>query len=102
MLVRNKKDVIDRLSASGEALSNFGVKRYGLFGSFLRGNETEKSDVDLLVEFQPGRKSFDSFMNLSYFLEELFGRKVDLVTPESLSPHIGPKILAEIEYGIID
>jgi predicted nucleotidyltransferase len=41
-------------------------------------------------------------MNLAFFLEDLLGRKVDLVTPESLSPHIGPKILAEVEYGVID
>ena len=41
-------------------------------------------------------------MNVAFLLEEVFGRKVDLVTRESLSPYIGPKILAEVEYGVID
>lgn len=102
MLVENKQQIFQRLSANGKALENFGVKRFGLFGSFAKGNQHSESDIDLLVEFEPGRKSFDRFMSLSFYLEELLGRKVDLVTPESLSPHIGPKILAEIEYGVID
>src|SRR5919205_76496 len=55
-------------------------------------------DVDILVEFEEGRKSFDNFMRLSFFLEELFGRRVELLTAESLSPHIGPHILREVEY----
>ena len=71
-------------------------------GLFVKNEQTAESDLDLLIEFKPGRKSFDNFMDLSFLLEEMFGRKVDLVTPESLSPHIGPKILAEVEYGLID
>jgi predicted nucleotidyltransferase len=54
------------------------------------------SDVDLLVEFIPEKKSFDNFMELSFFLEGLLGRKVELVTPQSLSKHIGPHILNEV------
>lgn len=85
-----------------EAIGRFGVNRYGLFGSFVNGRQNAESDVDLLVDFRPGTKSFDSFMELAFFLEEILGRKVDLVTRESLSPYIGPKILAEVEYGLID
>ncbi len=47
-------------------------------------------------------KTFRSFMDLAFFLEDIFGRKVDLLTPEALSPHLGPKILAEVEYDVID
>ena len=83
-------------------MNELGVQRLGLFGSFVRGEQNDDSDVDLLIEFRPGRKSFDSFMELSFLLEEILGRKVDLLTPESLSPYIGPKILAEVEYGLID
>jgi predicted nucleotidyltransferase len=75
-----------------------GVKRLGLFGSFLRGEQDEDSDVDLLVEFDPGKKTFDGFIGLVFLLEELLGRRVELVTPESLSPYIGPRILNEVKY----
>lgn len=102
MQVQSKEDLLRQLTDNHAAIGNFGVHRYGLFGSFAKGAQDSESDVDLLVEFEPGRKSFDNFMNLAFFLEELLGRKVDLVTPESLSPHIGPKILAEVEYGVID
>ena len=53
--------------------------------------------MDILVEFVPDKHSFDNFMELSFFLEEIFGRKVELVTPEGLSPHLGPYILQEME-----
>ena len=85
-----------------DALGRMGVCRYGLFGSFVTSKQNDASDIDLLVEFRPGTKSFDSFMSLAFFLEDILGRKVDLVTKESLSPYIGPKILAEVEYGLID
>jgi len=77
---------------------SLGVKRLGLFGSFVRGEQHVTSDVDLLAEFEPGQKSSDHFMQLSFLLEALLGRAVELVTPEALSPHIGPYILKEIEY----
>ena len=85
-----------------QAFDRLGVHRFGLFGSFAKGEQNAESDVDLLVEFRPGEKSFDRFMEISFLLEEILGRKVDLITPESLSPHIGPKILVGVEYGLID
>jgi hypothetical protein len=78
-------------------IKGYGVNKLGLFGSFAKGSFTETSDIDLLVEFKPEEKTFDNFMNLSFFLEELFGRKVELVTPQSLSKFIGPYILKEVE-----
>ncbi|MFH1116095.1 MAG: nucleotidyltransferase family protein [Pseudomonadota bacterium] len=81
-----------------EQIRSFGVKRLGLFGSFVRGQQTEGSDVDLLVEFETGRKTFDAFIQLAFLLEDLLGRRVELVTTESLSPHIGPHILKEVKY----
>jgi predicted nucleotidyltransferase len=102
MLVQNKEQIFQRIKDNRDALGVFGVCRFGLFGSFVTGKQDAESDVDLLVEFRPGTKTFDSFMSLAFFLEDILGRKVDLVTRESLSPYIGPKILAEIEYGLID
>ena len=90
------------MTGSAAAASSFGVRRFGLFGSFARSEQDHESDIDILVDFDPEKTSFENFMNLAFFLEDLLGRKVDLVTPESLSPHIGPKILAEVEYGVVD
>lgn len=78
------------------------MKKIGLFGSFVRGHQNADSDVDLLVEFEPDKKTFDNFINLSFFLEDLLKHRVELVTRESLSPYIGPHILAEIEYVALD
>lgn len=77
-------------------LTALGVTGIGVFGSFVTGRQTPASDVDILVEFAPDRHTFDNFMDLSFFLEDILGRKVELVTPESLSPHIGPHILREV------
>jgi len=86
------------MQAHQSQIRAFGVRRLGLFGSFARGQQNESSDIDLLVEFDPRQKTFDAFMNLCFFLEDLLQRRVELVTPESLSPYIGPHILREVEY----
>jgi len=95
--VTSKAQAIERLQSAREKLASLGVKGLGLFGSLVTGQHTPVSDVDILVEFAPERHTFDCFMDLSFFLEEILGRRVDLVTPESLSPHIGPHILREVE-----
>lgn len=99
MAVNNKAELFSALLRNQLRLRQYGVKRCGVFGSFASGKQTAASDVDILVEFEPGEKSFDNFMKLAFFLEETFGRKVELVTPESLSPYIGPHILREVEYA---
>lgn len=93
----SKQDILDRLRSVEDQVRGLGVRRMSLFGSFVRDNPGSDSDVDLLVEFQPGQKSFDNFMALSSFLDELFQRPVELVTFDSLSPYIGPRILDEAE-----
>ena len=97
--VHTKADVVTLLESYRAELKALGVSKCGLFGSFVRDVDVkEESDVDVLIAFEPGKKTFDNFMALSFRLEELFGRSVDLVTTESLSPHIGPHILKEVEY----
>jgi predicted nucleotidyltransferase len=76
----------------------WGVRRGGVFGSFRHDAAREGSDVDLLVEFEPGQKTFDHFLALAGFLEGALQRPVELVTPEARSPHVGPHILREVEY----
>jgi predicted nucleotidyltransferase len=102
MAVTTKEEVFTLLRRNGAQLRRYGVERISVFGSFARGKPSDVSDVDLLVEFEPGRKSFDNFLGLAEFLEELFGRKVDLVTPESLNPRFGHHILSEAEHATIN
>ena len=97
-----KNAVLESFREHEAELRAFGVRRLGLFGSFVRDQATTHSDVDLLVEFAPGRKTFDAYMRLVFFLEDLLGRPVELVTLEALSPHLGPHILRETEYVAFD
>jgi predicted nucleotidyltransferase len=91
-----KQDLMIAISENRDIIKSFGVNGLGIFGSFSKGTAVETSDVDLLVDFIPEKKSFDNFMDLSFFLEGLFGRKVELVTRQSLSKYIGPHILNEV------
>jgi len=97
----HKRDIIDLLQMNEPAIRAFGVHRLGLFGSFRRDEARADSDVDLFVEFEPGAATFDPFMDLSFYCEDLFGRRVEIVTPNSLSPYLGPRILAEVEYVVV-
>jgi predicted nucleotidyltransferase len=90
-----KEDIIGRLQPAEAQIRSLGVRRLALFGSVARGEARPDSDVDLLVEFAPGQKTFDRFLALSELLETLLECPVELVTTEALSPFIGPHILAE-------
>lgn len=96
--VKNKKNIIRILRDNDKILKNFGIKKLGIFGSFVRGEQTDRSDVDLLAEFDKNLKTFDNFMKAVLFLEELLGIPVELVTEESVSPYIKPHIMKEVEY----
>ncbi|HDP25252.1 MAG TPA: nucleotidyltransferase [Deltaproteobacteria bacterium] len=96
--VTTKDDIITRILGEKEQLVRFGVVSIGLFGSFVRGDQNSSSDVDILLEFTPDKHTFDNFMEVSFLLEDLLGRKVEIVTRESLSPHIGPLILKEVVH----
>lgn len=95
-----RQDVMDRLREGEAVIRSLGVARLGLFGSFRRDAAGPASDVDLLVEFVPGQKSFERFDALACWLEDRLRRPVDVVTPEALSPYIGPRILADVEYVV--
>ena len=99
--IRTKEYILRLISKNRARIRALGVSRIGLFGSFARGDQQRESDIDLLVDFEPRRKTFDHFMELSFFLEEALQRHVELVTPESLSPHLKPHILAEVEYAAL-
>ena len=90
--------VFRTLESNKPALSNFGVSRLGLFGSFVRNQQNENSDIDILVEFTLGKKTANRFLDLAFFLENLFHKKVDLLTPEALTPGMKTRILGEVKY----
>ena len=95
--VLNRDQASERLSGCEPEVRALGVVRLALFGSVLRGEADAQSDVDLIVQFAPGAKSYGRFLALSELLEAHLGRPVELVTIEALSPFIGPRILAEAQ-----
>ncbi|MFA4924867.1 MAG: nucleotidyltransferase family protein [Ignavibacteriaceae bacterium] len=88
--------IIEILKSHRELLKKYSVIRIGLFGSFSRNESTKRSDIDLLVEFED--KSFDNFIDLAFELENIFGRKVDLLTKKGISPYIFPLVQNEIRW----
>ncbi len=94
----DKRVILDQLQKNSDTIRGFGIDRIGLFGSYVRNEANEQSDIDFIVEFKPNRKSYKNFMKLVSFLKTLFNDKIDVLTDKSLSPHIGPHILKEVEY----
>jgi hypothetical protein len=96
--VDSKVKVLQIINENRQAIRLLGVSRLGLFGSFVRDEPTKESDVDFIVEFEQGKKTYKNFLALAEFLESLLHRNVELVTPQSLSPYIGPHIIKTVEY----
>ena len=70
-----------------------------LFGSYLRNEQSEKSDIDLLIDFEPEKENFDNYMAVYDLFEGLFkNEKIEIVTKNGLSKYIGPKILKDVMY----
>lgn len=92
-----RADVETCVVAARAEILGLGVRRLALFGSVQRNTARPDSDVDILVEFEPGAKTFERFLDLGELLEAAFDRPVELVTTESLSPFLGPHILAEAQ-----
>lgn len=91
--------ILETLGAHRDQLRALGLHRIGLFGSRARGEAREGSDFDFLVEFEPGAKTFDNYMDLKELLEELFEAPVDLVIPETLKSRLREGILRETVYA---
>ena len=94
---RKKSIVLKKLTVAAPAIrTQFGVTKIGIFGSFARGEQTKKSDVDVLVDFAQGYATLHNFVGLADYLEALFRRKVDLLTESSLSNLIRPYIEKDV------
>lgn len=86
MKIKNKKEIIEKLEQNKKEIISFGVKKIGLFGSFLKGKQKRGSDVDILVEFH--NVTFDNYTDVLLLLERLFKSKVDLVIESDLRPEL--------------
>jgi predicted nucleotidyltransferase len=94
-----KEHIIAQLHSIKSTLSEYGVQHIGLFGSYVRNEQSPDSDIDLLIDFEPGKEKFDNLMAVYDLFESLFrNEKIEVVTRNGLSPHIGPKILEEVMY----
>ena len=95
----NKKSVLNSLSSLKTPLMAVGVSQLGLFGSTVRGENTRKSDIDILIDFSAGQETYLNFIDACSILQSAFGKtKLDVVTKKGLSPYIGEAILKEVEY----
>jgi len=97
--MKRQEDTLKILTEQKQYLvQNFGVEEIALFGSYARGEENEESDIDILIQFKEGYKTFDNYMELKFYLEELFGKTVDLVIKSAIKPRLKPYILEEAKY----
>ena len=92
------RSVVQTLATQKASLQQFGLKRIGIFGSTARGESSVASDIDLLLDFDPAKKTYKNFIASTTFLEKLLQRPVDAVTPQALSPYIKPHIEKDITY----
>lgn len=97
---QNLKDILDILKTNKQTmLDEFGVTDIAVFGSYVRGSQHKKSDLDVFVELKPGHKTFDNYMELKFFLQKIISRTVDLVIKESVRKELKPMIFREAVHA---
>lgn len=96
-MIRDSQQILKIIEENLETIRGFGVRSLGLFGSAVRGEATDSSDLDFIVELD--KKTFDAYMDLKKFLEKLFGCKVDLVLKDNIKPRLREPILKETVYA---
>jgi uncharacterized protein len=95
----DREQVLQAVADQHDRLRARGVRRLGLFGSIARAEARPESDLDFVIEFEPGRKTFDNYMEVKDLLEKLFGCQVDLVIAEVIKPRLRHRILSEAIYA---
>ena len=95
----NKENILSTLKSKEREFSKFGIKSIGLFGSYARDEQSEDSDIDILIDFESYKENYDNFMMVYDIIDKLFiNQRVEIVTKNGLSPYIGPYILKEVKY----
>lgn len=94
-----KKEIKSLITSNAELFRQYGISNIGLFGSYASQEQKEDSDIDILIDFERDKETFDNFMSVCNLLEQVFtGHRVEVVTKGGLSPYIGPHILKNTEY----
>jgi hypothetical protein len=98
MFASNRDEVVTKIKNHRRALKRYGVKSLALFGSTARNKMRKGSDVDVLVQFD--KSTWANYIGLKFYLEDLLGREVDLVTPKALKPATKPSIEKDLLYVV--
>lgn len=94
-----KEKILSGIDSNRELIKRFGIIMVGLFGSYAREEQTETSDIDILIDFEPDKENFDNYIAACDVFEKMFqNEKVEIVTKNGLSPYIGQRILNEVIY----
>jgi len=94
-----KEYILTSIKRHKREFTQLGIRNIGLFGSYLSGEQSDKSDIDILIDFEPDKENYDNYMAVYDIFEKLFvNEKIEIVTKNGLSPYIGPKILNEVLY----
>ncbi len=94
-----KDYILSTIRSHKTELTRFGIRNVGIFGSYVRNEQSKESDIDILIDFDPDKENFDNYMAVYDYIEKLFkNEKVEIITKNGLSPYIGPKILKEVMY----
>lgn len=94
----NRNDVVTVLKSKRTAIKRYGVQSLALFGSAARNRLRKRSDVDILVQFS--QPTWANYIGLKFYLEDLLGREVDLVTPKGLKPAVRPSVERDLLYVV--
>jgi predicted nucleotidyltransferase len=97
--MKTSEYILSSIKSKKSEISRYGIRAIGLFGSYARGEQSDTSDIDILIDFEPDKENFDNYMAVYDIFEKLFkNQRVEIVTKNGLSPYIGPKILNEVKY----
>jgi len=95
------KDILRKIRENRAEIKKFGVRKIGIFGSYVRGEQREDSDIDIIVEFEKDKATLENFLDLAEYLERLLGRRIDLITIEGLRSIRIDSIRKEIEESVV-
>jgi predicted nucleotidyltransferase len=98
MPTENREDVVNIIKSKRSVIKRYGVNSLALFGSAARDRMRKNSDVDVLVQFE--QPTWANYIGLKFYLQDLLGREVDLVTPKGLKPAVRPSVEKELLYVV--